>query len=770
MIHNIKTIIALALVVLIASCSSKDDDPIAEQQPPVPVVPDYTEKVYNVDVILPSSIRTQWQHTIDWAMNNIEKAQLKEKQRIRLNLRYHDEDKEDLETLGYDLTHPKEGEDTCHAVIGPYNSSNAMSILKYAQRNRLPVVMPSCTSAELQRINTRNTYAWFLTESDITQCEIMLAASNAVGLSDVALIYSDDSYGKSFYDWFSYYATERNMNLMGKGMITYSDGTDLTEFLTEAAESCEGNVVLVSVALSNATDYLNVCNQCANFQGEGAYGQPVIFKTLCSDTSYDDEIIKNGGNIAFELGVSPVGAMAYGFSQALEGRYQSMPSVGEAQMYDALTIVALGAAHQMVNGDRCIVNDKQVAYTEKPFGPGLTDHMRAVVSNTDGEPTSWTESGLALAFSTILKGKEVNITGASSGLVFDKETSTKILNTTYMIWQVGQTVDPSYGMVRKFQPMMYLSTSGSSNEASTTNIYEIQKLWVQDLSSDYNPLNLPGMSDNWAVVISPSTSWANYRHQADAFAMYQTLRNHGYDDDHIVLIVEDNLADDPKNVFPGQIFVERSNDPNITDPLVNDDVRKNVKVDYHFSDLTPEDLVNIMTGQPTDRLPEVIHPTATSDVFFFWSGHGGSAEGPIWGNEDSRTNFGTERIRRIVDMMSGADGIHERNYRRLMFAIETCFSGRWGMALEGCPDVLVLTAATAFETSKADIHNGELGVYLSNAFARTFRRQINTNNRVTLYDLYRELARMTPGSHVSIYNHDNYGSVYDLDMGDYFPE
>ena len=179
-------------------------------------------------------------------------------------------------------------------------------------------------------------------------------------------------------------------------------------------------------------------------------------------------------------------------------------------------------------------------------------------------------------------------------------------------------------------------------------------------------VDLPAVTDHWAVVISPSTSWANYRHQADAFAMYQTLRRHGYDDDHIVLIVEDNLANDERNVFPGKIFVERSDNPNETDPLVNDDVRKDAVVDYHFTDLQRDDLADIMLGRQSDRLPQVIHPTRTSDVLFFWSGHGGHGEGPLWGNEDAR-GFGIDRFKGIVSGMAG-------NYRRMMFSIETCFS------------------------------------------------------------------------------------------------
>lgn len=104
----------------------------------------------------------------------------------------------------------------------------------------------------------------------------------------------------------------------------------------------------------------------------------------------------------------------------------------------------------------------------------------------------------------------------------------------------------------------------------------------------------------------------------------------------------------------------------------------------------------------------------------------------------------------------------------MMLAIETCYSGHWGLALEGLPDVVVLTAATPYESSKADVFDHTLGVYLSNAFARTFRRQINESNNICIYDLYRELVRTTPGSHVSLYNQKEYGSVYTESMNEFF--
>ena len=38
---------------------------------------------------------------------------------------------------------------------------------------------------------------------------------------------------------------------------------------------------------------------------------------------------------------------------------------------------------------------------------------------------------------------------------------------------------------------------------------------------------------------------------------------------------------------------------------------------------------------------------------------------------------------------------------------------------------------------------------------------------MTLHDLYTSLARATSGSHVSLYNIEQYGSVYNNDMSDY---
>ena len=751
--------VCCCLTAALSSCKN-DNDAIVPEQKEAEIIK------LNVDVVLPPDIREQWQTSIDMALENLAKAQQKMDHQVVLNLRYHNEDTEDLDKLGYALTHPEEGADTCHAIIGPYHSSNAADLLKYARQTRLPVVMPTCTSSELQRTNARNTYAWFLTESDITQCEMMLSVAQSLHATDVALIHSDDTYGKSFQDWFAYYATERNLHIAG-GTHAWKPGDDLRPFLREVVKEAGETETWVLLALSNAEDYMAVCKAIGEFKLNEVYGSEkvVYLRNICADTSMDRIVLESDNSYDFYLGVTPSGSMNYGFPQAYKGHHYRLPYNGEAQVYDALTIIALGAAARAASPDRCIVDGKQVVYNEKPYDPGLTDYMRSVVSSEDGPTIQWDVAGLTVAFQELSLGHSVYMTGATGSLNFDKDTHTKILNTTYMLWDIAyEYAEESSQTFTSVEPLLYMSTDGSTNEASTIEFWKLEKQWTQKFSNTTVDHNLAPLKDRWAVVISPSTTWSNYRHQADAFAVYQGLRHYGYDDDHIVLIVEDNLANDSRNIYPGQIFVERGDNPAQDNPLMNFDVHQNAVVDYHFSNLQPDDLADIMMGRTSQRLPHVIHPTASSNVFFFWSGHGGHREGPLWGNEDAGQYFGTQRIKDIVTQMNEQD-----MYRRMMFAIETCYSGKWGEALTGLPDVLALTAASPYETSKADMHDRDLGVYLSNAFARTLREEIFKNPSITIYDLYRELARTTTGSHVNIYNQQQYGSVYEETMLDYFP-
>ena len=749
------------------SCKSDDSPtPTASRQEVVTV---------NVDVILPLTKQASWQSAIDDALSNIDRAQQSCPKRVKLNLRYHDEDTDDLEALAYALTHPGKGEapyvqpDTCHAIIGPYHSANARTILNQARRSRLPVVMPTCTSADLQRSEARQTNSFFLTESDITQCVVLLTVMQTVGHKRVGLLYSDDNYGQSFRDWFGFAATQIGLDVVPGGIRAYKVGDDLNDYYELMSHPVGDNVDAMLVALGRAEDYPQVMEAREAFfrskreQGIVAY-VPTVY---VPDVAYSPQILNY---IAY--GTYPAGSTDNGYVQSHKAIHGSDAPYGAAQMYDALTIIALSRAAQLYAPDpnSLSIDGQRVQFEIAPYGPVLSDWMRAVVAADDPAPiTLWYDYGLASAFRLIEGGMLPSLRGATGEMEFDPQTRTTMLHTNYQLWDSDGTGDITH--------FATVSTGGGGMGLSTDALWNWHTI-IQSLDPEAGATvshQLPDLRQRWAVVISPSTTWDNYRHQADALAMYQFLKNHGYDDDHIVLIVEDNLANDPRNPFPGEIYLERSTVQSSPDALVNADVRQDAVVDYHFSDLSgPTDLADILLGRQSQRLPHVIHSTEADNVFFFWSGHGADSGGPLWGNEDSREPFSTQRIRSIIAEMAG-DGTQivnsqssNRKYRRLMLALESCYSGQWGEALTGIPDVIVLTAANAFETSKPDIYDTDMGTYLSNAFSRAFLRTVGGNPSVSISDLYYQLARTTSGSHVTLYNIEQYGSGNKSDMSDYF--
>jgi hypothetical protein len=99
------------------------------------------------------------------------------------------------------------------------------------------------------------------------------------------------------------------------------------------------------------------------------------------------------------------------------------------------------------------------------------------------------------------------------------------------------------------------------------------------------------------------------------------------------------------------------------------------------------------------------------------------------------------------------------NFRKQIWFVESCYSGSVLEVCQGVPGVLAFTAADANETSKADIFNSALGVWLSNQFTYTLRTEITNCPSISLYNLYHKLFVNTLGSHVMIYNEDNYGNV-----------
>lgn len=709
----------ISLIFIITGCNDNEINTSEREQ-------EYT--ILNVDLILPRQLQSQWSKSIEMALSYIEKAQQKRRKKVRLNIRFHDEDHENLADLAFNLTHPQTETDTCHAIIGPYHSANAPQILQYTNKSNIPIILPTCSSVELQRTQAKVQNSWFFTESDITQCEIIFTAiKEDQQKKNAVLIYSNDNYGSSFKDWFGFLATEHKTNIPNKGIHCYQKGENMDALLDQWTSSCPNEHIYICLALSNAEEYLDILSQINNYRYRNSDKSLKLYP-VCTDNASNLEVIKNGASF---VGICPIANPSSGFYTYYQGKFGHYPLNGEAQIYDALTLIALGAA-------KCI-HSKESVYNN------LNIRMKEAACCTTGITANWTDFGLAAAFLCYEQGTDCKLIGTMGEYTQDQMTHTKRQQTCYIFWQTQDG---------EAQPMSVYSTTGTNGSSSTAFIWECHQSLFQSFDPDFDlSIQLPEVSDHWALLISPSHTWQSYRHQADVFAMYQTLKKHGYDDKHIILIAEDNLSyaiENSENA--GKIFVEAD----------AEDVREGAIVDYHPSDLTPEDIASILLGEQSVRLPTVINSTAGSNILVYWSGHGVAGEGPLWGDADTTSTFGKKRITNILQTMN-----EQSKYRRIMLAIETCYSGIWGEAIEGVPNVIMITAANSLEPSKADIWDNDKQTYLSNGFTRAFRKAIDKNPSISLRDLYFDLAKNTTGSHVSLYNEKYYGSVYSNGMDDY---
>ena len=76
------------------------------------------------------------------------------------------------------------------------------------------------------------------------------------------------------------------------------------------------------------------------------------------------------------------------------------------------------------------------------------------------------------------------------------------------------------------------------------------------------------------------------------------------------------------------------------------------------------------------------------------------------------------------------------------------YSGGVAKECEGIPGLLVMTAANANESSKADLWYAPYGVYITNRFTSSIISRLKSDPATSLRDLYNVAFTGTLGSHV----------------------
>lgn len=664
---------------------------------------------YKVAVAVPAADRTCWERTVGWALDNLAKAQSGLEREVRLDIEWIDENSADFENAVSRVADAPE----YTALLGPISSTKARRAAELLKKSGKALILPLATSTEFQREYADEGFVRFLTQSDMTQSEILLTQARLSGSTDVCLLTSGDDYGRSFSDWFAYQATE--LGLKVTDIRIYDSGNDVRRAVREYASMGNSYQTTVVFAPSSVEDAAVFDSEFAALSLKARQRFPAL---LCSDIVNSAEAATRLHAREYE-GISPSANPASGFVGAYQEKFGTEPLSGEAHLYDAVTMLA---------------------YALIAEGPENINGTLRELLDTDGSSfMSWLPDDMALTLAMLRSGNRPDLGGVTGNWDFDKKYGTTVLNTIFSHWVLRDG---------RYTNIEYLSTDGSDRTTSTLQAWDARTKTFQEFDSDQQSKVYGPLKANWAVVISTSDTWANYRHQADALAMYRLLRNHGYDDDHIILIMEDNIAYDPHNTHPGVVKVRPD----------GENLYTGVKVDYRLSDISRSDFGDILLGHASGRLHTVLRSGAEDNVIVFWTGHGTDGR-LMW---ESNDEVRAQEIREIIEAMDQGS-----RFRKMMVVMDACYSGGIAEACTGIPGVLFLTAANAYEPSKADMKDPEMGIWLSNGFTRVFQETIDTNPSVSIRDLYYTVARGTTGSHATVYNHENYGNLFTDSMKEY---
>ncbi|KAK7474083.1 hypothetical protein BaRGS_00006195 [Batillaria attramentaria] len=205
-----------------------------------------------------------------------------------------------------------------------------------------------------------------------------------------------------------------------------------------------------------------------------------------------------------------------------------------------------------------------------------------------------------------------------------------------------------------------------------------------------------GHTNNWAVLVDTSRFWFNYRHVANVLSVYRSVKRLGIPDSHIILMVADDMACNPRNPRPATVF----NNANQNINVYGDDV----EVDYRGYEVTVENFIRVLTGRlpPSTPRSKRLLSDERSNVLVYMTGHGG----------DGFLKFQDAEEVSNVELADAFEQMwQKRRYHELFFMIDTCQAESMFQKFYS-PNILAVASSRVGEDSLSHHVDPALGVYV----------------------------------------------------------
>lgn len=164
-------------------------------------------------------------------------------------------------------------------------------------------------------------------------------------------------------------------------------------------------------------------------------------------------------------------------------------------------------------------------------------------------------------------------------------------------------------------------------------------------------------TSNWAVLVSTSRFWFNYRHLANTLSLYRTVKRLGIPDSQILLMLPDDMACNPRNAFSGTVYSNADRRMDL--------YGENVEVDYRGYEVTVENFLRLLTDRWDDGVPasKRLKTDEGSNILIYMTGHGGSEFLKFQDSEEISSWDLADAFAQMAE---------KKRYNEMLFMIDTC--------------------------------------------------------------------------------------------------
>lgn len=276
-------------------------------------------------------------------------------------------------------------------------------------------------------------------------------------------------------------------------------------------------------------------------------------------------------------------------------------------------------------------------------------------------------------------------------------------------------------------------------------------------------------TSNWAVLVSTSRFWFNYRHLANTLSLYRTVKRLGIPDSQIILMLPDDMACNPRNSYPGSVFNDKSRELDLYDDK-GEEGMGGIEVDYRGYEVTVENFIRLLTDRWPADYPRSkrLMTDDRSNILIYMTGHGGN-EFLKFQDAEEISSFDLadafeqmyEKKRYARPFALSLPCANSLRYNELLFMIDTCQANTMYGAFY-TPNIIATGSSALHQSSYSHHADQDIGVAVIDRWTyynlEFLEEQItSTSSNITLGQLF--------DSYDPVKVHSDAGIRYDLFEG-----